>query len=303
MKLYFNIRLFDGTAGTAAAGATAGEESAADGSGTGDLKNTVYGMKQDAAVEEKPETQTKVTSDTAQAKSEEFKKLIGGEYKDEFTKMTQSIINRRFKETKTLEEHAAKAEPLMKMLAQKYGVESAEPETLIKAIENDNSFYESEAMEKGLSVEQYKKIKQLERENEYFKQAQQRQEQEKKNQEIISKWHTQAEETKQTFPDFDFEAECNNPQFTKLLGAGVDVKTAYRTIHMDDIVSGAMVKTAKTVENKVVNKIKARGSRPTENGIGNAATAANFKSDVSKLTKADRAEIAKRVARGEIISF
>ena len=60
--------------------------------------------------------------------------------------------------------------------------------------------------------------------------------------------------------------------------------------------------TAKQVEQKLTNKIVANGARPTENGM-TSQSASLTKSDVSQLTKADRAEIARRVARGEKIRF
>ena len=56
------------------------------------------------------------------------------------------------------------------------------------------------------------------------------------------------------------------------------------------------------VEQKLTNKIIAQGQRPTENGIS-SQSATVVKSDVSQLTKADRDEIRRRVARGEKISF
>jgi hypothetical protein len=60
--------------------------------------------------------------------------------------------------------------------------------------------------------------------------------------------------------------------------------------------------TAKKVEQNITNKIIANGARPSENG-NSFQGASVTKSDVSTLTKADRAEIARRVARGEKISF
>jgi hypothetical protein len=60
--------------------------------------------------------------------------------------------------------------------------------------------------------------------------------------------------------------------------------------------------TAQAVERKITNKVIANGARPTENGIS-SQSATVTKSDVSLLTKADRQEIARRVARGEKISF
>ena len=53
---------------------------------------------------------------------------------------------------------------------------------------------------------------------------------------------------------------------------------------------------------KIVNGIKAKGSRPTENGVS-SGSAAVVKSDVNALTKKDREEIERRVMRGERISF
>ena len=73
-------------------------------------------------------------------------------------------------------------------------------------------------------------------------------------------------------------------------------------IHKDDIIPAAMQFTAKTVEQKLTNKIIAGGARPSENGIS-SQSAAQVKSDVSQLTKADRAEIIRRVQRGEKIRF
>ena len=83
---------------------------------------------------------------------------------------------------------------------------------------------------------------------------------------------------------------------------GVDVRTAYELIHKDEIIAGAMQFTAKTVEQKIANKIMANGARPNENGMS-SQSAAVVKSDVSQLSKADRQEIIRRVARGEKIRF
>jgi hypothetical protein len=112
----------------------------------------------------------------------------------------------------------------------------------------------------------------------------------------------QAEKAKTIYPSFDLRAEMNNPKFLDLLRANIDVRTAYEVIHKDDIIPAAMQFTAKTVEQKLTNKIIANGARPTENGISSQSSAV-VKSDVSQLSKADRAEIIRRVQRGEKIRF
>jgi hypothetical protein len=84
--------------------------------------------------------------------------------------------------------------------------------------------------------------------------------------------------------------------------AGVDVGTAYLVVHKDEVIPAAMQYTARTVEQKLTNKVIANGARPTENG-NSSQGATVVKSDVSTLSKADRAEIIRRVQRGEKIRF
>jgi hypothetical protein len=60
--------------------------------------------------------------------------------------------------------------------------------------------------------------------------------------------------------------------------------------------------TAKTVESKIAKSIASNSARPNESGMG-SQSAAVVKSDVSQLSKADRAEIIRRVQRGEKIRF
>lgn len=119
---------------------------------------------------------------------------------------------------------------------------------------------------------------------------------------LYKSWMEQSESIKSVYPSFDLRAEIQNPKFTDLLKNGIDVRTAYEVLHKDEIIPAAMQFTAKTVEQKLTNKIIANGARPKENGIS-AQSAAITKADVSQLTKADREEIIRRVARGEKITF
>ena len=73
-------------------------------------------------------------------------------------------------------------------------------------------------------------------------------------------------------------------------------------LHRDEIMTGVMRHTAHTVQQKTVEDIKARGLRPTENGM-TPHSSAILKTNVQDLTKEDMAEINRRVARGEKIAF
>ena len=153
-----------------------------------------------------------------------------------------------------------------------------------------------------MSVKQLKELRAAQRENDDLRrQIQERQKQENAEK-IYSTWMQQAEETKKVYPGFDLRAELGNSKFMDLLNSNIDVRTAYEVLHKDDIIPAAMQFAAKTVESKLASKIASGASRPAENGM-NSGSAAVVKSDVSQLTKADRQEIIRRVARGEKIRF
>lgn len=119
---------------------------------------------------------------------------------------------------------------------------------------------------------------------------------------VYGDWIRQAEEAKATYPGLDLRQEVQDPAFLGLLGAGVDVGDAYFVRHKDNILPALLHHTAKMVEQKLAGKIRTEGIRPGENGLRSQGTALT-KTDVTKLSKADREEIRRRVAKGERIRF
>lgn len=265
------------------------------------LADVKYGIQEEEgnvpAAEEPAQT-------AAPNREAQFEALIKGEYKDLYDARIQDTIQKRLKGSKETVDKYNALTPTLELLARKYGVKDAgDIEALNRAINDDDTYFEEEALEKGITVEQLKEIKRMERENaDLRRQMQERQTQENADK-LYAAWMEQAEATKQVYPSFNLEAEIKgNPKFVDLLKSNIDVRTAYEVIHKDDIISGAMQFTAKQVEKKLANKIMAGGNRPSENGMSSQG-AAVVKSDVSLLSKADRAEIHRRVAQGEKISF
>lgn len=274
------------------------------------LAGVVYGKQEDdsgaAGVEQTTtpakQNETIVTTDTAEAKKSEFEKLIKGDYKSEFDERVQNIINQRFKETKELQALNEKVNPVIQKLASKYGVDGANIDELTKAIDSDDGYFEKEAIERGLTVEQLKEMKAIEAENCQLRRAQQQDNQRKQFNQKMQGWVQESESVKGVYPDFDLRTEFGNKDFVRLLDSGIGVKTAYEVIHKDDIIGGAMAYTAQQVQKNTIDNIRARGARPVEGAVS-SQTPLNVKNDVSKLTKKDRAEIARRVLRGETIKF
>jgi len=313
-----NLQMFaEGGAGTAGASAGPGGEAAGNDTGASEMVNktrrgkgnplsdVVYGKQPDQEGQSFIADDTQEdTSTPTKKKSQSFEELIKGDYKEEFDQRMQQVINKRFKETKGLQEQLSSYDPIMNMLAEKYGVDAKDPKALAKALEDDASFYEQEALEKGLTVEQLKENKRLQRENEQFRRAQEEAERRANSERIYSEWTKQAEElqAKYGLENFSLEEECQNPDFTKLLSHGISVESAYKAIHMDDMIGGAMAKTASTVREQMANSISSRQSRPPENGVSSTNSQV-YKTDVNAWSKADREEVRRRVLRGETINL
>lgn len=291
-----------GGSGTGAEGAT-GVTATAAGSQQKGVKNPLADVKYGIQPTETPAAgEGKVAQVATEDRNAKFEELIKGEYKDLYAARVQDTIQKRLKSNQETVDRFNALTPTLEMLAKKYGVKSDDIEALNKAIEEDDAYYEEEAMQKGISVEQLKQIRKMERENADLRRQMQERQTKENADKMYAAWLQQADSVKSVYPSFDLRAELNNPQFVNLLRSNVDVRTAYEVLHKDEIIPAAMQFTAKTVEQKLTNKIMSGGARPMENGM-NSQSAAVVKSDVSQLSKADRQEIIRRVQRGEKIRF
>ena len=292
-----------GDGGTASAGTTGETGTAAasqtKGVNTG-LENVRYGVQQSPVEQDASVHQAEPAAKPD--RNAEFEKLIKGEFKDLYNERVQDTVQKRLKSTKETVDKYNALTPMLEMLSKKYGVDSSDIDALNKAIEEDDSYYEEEALEKGTTVEHLKEIRKMKRENAELKKQVEENEIRENADRLYSTWLKQSEQTKAIYPSFDLETETQNPRFTELLRSNIDVRTAYEVIHKDEIIPAAMQFSAKAAEQKITNKIIANGARPSENGLS-SQSAAVVKSDVSQLTNADIDEINRRIARGEKISF
>lgn len=325
--LHVNLCLFDGgAAGAAAAGAGEGTGSGTQGEtqqtspaatrrgSSGEYSNVKFGKQDQPAAaggqqanppdagEESKKQGVETTSDTLEDKRKAFRALVDGEYKDQYTEDTQRIIDRRFRETKNLETQLSQQKPILDMLMQRYKIADGDLGKLTQAIENDNAYWSQAAEEAGMSVEQYKQFQKLQRENAQLLQAQRRSQNQQAAEKQLQKWYQEAEAMKADYPDFDLGRESQDPQFLSMLRSGVPVKLAYEVMHMDEIKSTVAQTTAQQTEKQVVEGIRAKGARPAENGTSSQSGFV-VKDDPAKWTKKDRAEIVRRVQRGEQIKL
>ena len=278
-----NLQLF------AEGGAAAGGEGGAEGTGvsapaagvqtkgakSNPYANVVFGKQPTQSTESAPAAEVQTETQTAEKpvdRHAEFEAMIKGDYKEAYDKRVQDTIQKRLKGAKETSDKYEATLPLMDLLAAKYGVDASDPAAIVKAIEADDDFFESEQAKQAQLNQQY------------------------------AVWEQQAQQAKQLYPNLDLNVESQNPQFRQLLFAGIDVGTAYMVIHKDEVVGGAMQYATQQAKQQVANSIAASGKRPAENGMQGQSSVI-VKSDPSKWTKADRAEVARRVARGERIEL
>ena len=245
--------------------------------------------------ETETDAQSQIAFDDANDKDAEFEKLIKGDFKEQFEKRIKENLKRRFKESSSLKEKVRDNEKIIGLIMKKYGMDKFDASELSEAINSDKTFKKEE---KDAEKDILKRLRELELENERIR----KEKANKAMQDTINSWMSDEKRLIENYPDFSIEKEAENPEFLKLLKAGVSLKTAYLATHHEEIVKDLVEKAAMEAKEKTAQAIKTRGKRPLENGMTSKSTAL-YKTDVSKLSPSERAEIAKRVAKGEIISF
>lgn len=231
-----------------------------------------------------------------------FEELIEGDYKEDFSKKMQSIVQGRIQNIKGSEDNMRALEPVLRSLAEKYGLQDATNiPALVEAFTNDDSLYEAEAEERGVDVETLKNIKMLERQNAEFARQMQQREKDAQNAEAWQEVLRQADEAKEIYPNFDIEQEMLNEDFAQLVAVNVPVKTAFEVIHHDELQAMSAKAIADQTAQKVANSVKAN-KRRTGEGQG-SGTPVFVKNDPKSLTDEDRENIYERVMAGEKISW
>lgn len=279
--IYFGLQLFaDGGAGgdgTGAAGSDAGSQG-------GQQPGTEANGQQSA-----PQEPT-------------FEELIKGKYKADYDARVQKTIQSRMKGAKANEERLTKLEPLLQTLGQRYNVDAGDVDALMLAMDNDEQLWQAEAIDKGMSVEQLKHMRTMERENAMFRRQDELNRRDAAARDTYMQWAAQAEAAKEKFPGLDLPTLLENSQFVGMLQSGVDVESAYWAMYHDDIMQAGMAKATKAAEEKLAASVASGSRRPLESGNG-TNPAATTKVDVNKMSQAEFNAYMDRIMRGERVSF
>lgn len=303
-EIRINLRLFEGEGGGVTTGSPAGEEGVATQAHQAKQAALPTEPAQNTGGKAAEGTEDQVQTSPAEKKSpdermEEYKRFKE-EFKDLYKQEVERHINRRFKETEQLRTQIDEYGPLINMLSAKYGLDNPDTKTLMESIDKDNSFWEGAAMQAGMPVDQFKQMKQFEAEHKQLVESARRAEQIRQREQTWERWNREAEACTQKFPGFDMDAELNNQSFVRLLGAGLDVESAYKAAHFDELAKGIAVQTEQNTKKKVADSIKAGSGRPVENGIGSGGVNKS-RASAWDLSKEEFAQYLERVKSGETI--
>ena len=259
--------------------------------------------EEDAAEGEEQDGAADKSGTDPEAHRKAFGELMRGEYNREFGEM---IVQATQKAYDSILNEQGPVGRILNALGQKYGTTPGDYEALAAAVEGgvvkDDAYYEDMAMKKGISVQLAKEMDALESENAKHRAAEQQRAEAAKMEAIQQEWDAAVERIRAEDPDFDVKAALADPDFAQMLKLGVKMEDAYKARYFDDIMARKTAETAKKTESGVVERIRQRGARPSENGT-NPGGAAVLKTDVSKLTPAQCEELERRAMRGQIITF
>ena len=285
-----------------AEGGAVGEGAAVGESQSGEKgAQVVYGKQSEenaqSAASSSPEGENSAAENKDAQGEETFEELIKGKYKDAYTKSVQGVLGKRLAQERA---KTKEANAIMQKLMVRYGVNDTQ--ALSKALDSDEVI-EAIAADRGESPETVRELERLRVIENEQKHANEMALAQRSADEQYNRWVQEAEEIKAVYPEFNLENELENPQFRALITTKnpqyqISMQDAYKLIHHEELVKAAEAVAAE----KLSKSVNARAARPSENGLGNQSGIV-VKNDVSKLTKKDRADIARRVARGEVIEF
>ena len=189
-------------------------------------------------------------------------------------------------------EYLSKLSPALELIASRYGIEADanggyDAEAIAKAITEDDSYYETKALEMGVDTETAKRIEKLEAENKRNEEALQRQQRDQQLREHFMQMQQQAEDVKSIMPNFNLQEAINDPKFMHYTSpeVGMSVKEAIWALHGDEIQAQADNAVAQRAKLDAANAIRS-GIRPRENGSSTAAVSTS--PNMRNMTREER---------------
>lgn len=266
--------------------------------GREDLSQVQYGTQQRGQRTTQPQ-QPQKQDDAAQWQEAKTR------YKAQYDADVQQIVRSRLRDADTNSQTLQTLQPMLDAMAKRFGTAAGDYQALADKYLDDDTLYEDEAIETGMSVEAVKQIHQVRAERDRYKSQVEQSAEKAQVQQHLQGLMQQGEALKQKYPFFDLQKEMQDQNFVRMTSpnGGLTVEQAYAALHHNELQQYAMQQAAMQSQRQAAQTVQANMARPRENAGRSTAPQATVRNDPSKLTLSDFDEIKKRVARGEKISF
>ena len=250
------------------------------------------------------DVQPAAAEEPARSIDDEWAEAKKGKFAEQYGRDVQAAIQQRFKNQEDANAKFASVQPMLDALIKKNGLTEGDYGALSSMILDDDSLYEDEAEQHGMTVEAYKNFKSLEAEAATYRRQKEEQEQIATFQSHLAELNRQAEILKQTFPDFDLHAELNDPNFRRMTApnSGMTVEQAYMACHYKELLPGAVQAGVNRARTQMSQSLAANAARPVE-GATNGGAAVTINSDPRNMTREQRRQLLERARMGEKVVF
>ena len=262
-----------------------------------ELREAFFGQRAETQepVMQQEQAQTEPTPEEWAEAKKRFSKFYGED--------VGNAVKDRFKNQADANQKLERYQKVTGLLMQKAGVDDFDE--FSRMVEDDDSIYEEEAEERGMSVEQLKAMKQLETENTELKAREKKAQEQQLIRQHIAGLQQQASELQQLFPNFNLEAEMQNPEFIKLTQpGGISVKQAYMALHGDEMIPQLMAYGMQRAQQQMGQTIQAQRARPAEGAMsGKNPSAAEPRINPKNLTRAEMKKYKELIRMDKFTSF
>lgn len=267
------------------------------------LYNSVRQAQAQAAqpvAQQQPDVGPEQTAQNIDAEWEEAKKT---KFRDQYGRDVQAAVQQRFKNQNDANDTLQILAPMLQSMAKRAGLDPSDTKGLVDAYLDDDSTWEEEAEEHGMTGQAYREFQQLQTENQRYRQQREEQERFEATQKHYASLVQQGEELKKTFPNFDLQEELKNPQFLSMTSpeGRLNVEQAYMALHYRDVLPGAVQAGVQQAQKQMAQTLAANRARPVEGALTNQA-AANINADPSNFTREQMRAYIERARMGERIT-
>lgn len=231
----------------------------------------------------------------------QFQAWANRTFQDRFRGMNEKMEQERQQHQEMMQQF----QPIMDVMAMRYGTEAGDISGIAQRIAKDDSLLAEAASAEGATVENYRQRKQLEAENRRYRTLENQRAEEARMQQHFQNLQQQAAEMQKTFPDFNLMAELQNKKFLQMTGPdiGMTLREAYFALHADDIQRATMQHAIDKTMEAASQAIQSGTMRPKEAGMTNQMGQVNPNTSPRNWSSEQRSDALRTLRETGVLRF